>query len=256
MTPSLLVVGQIVFSDDEVYCNSVLQASSDERDRALEREALRVYRRYVVEIVERFGLCPWAERARIDRRTHERILLEDDPDRLEQSLEQIRNWGDDPSCEVGLLIYPRLMLDRFSFERYVGRLREKDASRHPAGAPAPFAMATFHPDAPPDTASGERLIPFLRRTPDPTIQLVRFELLEQLKARRPQGTEFLDLGKLNLMALESAQPELGLRERIAQQNLATVEGHGLSRFNALLDEIVRDRAESYARLGETILPLR
>ena len=57
---------------------------------------------------------------------------------------------------------------------------------------SPFAMAAFHPDAAADLDDPERLIPFLRRTPDPTIQLVRQEALERVRGRHPQGTAFVD----------------------------------------------------------------
>ena len=42
----------------------------------LEAEALRVYRRYQREVVEALNLCPWAERARLEGRVTERVLLQ------------------------------------------------------------------------------------------------------------------------------------------------------------------------------------
>src|SRR5262249_32562635 len=38
---------------------------------ALSEEAVRVYRRYQIEIVEALNLCPWAERARLEGRVRE-----------------------------------------------------------------------------------------------------------------------------------------------------------------------------------------
>ena len=37
----------------------------------LAREAIRVYGRYEVEVVEAFTLCPWAERSRRDGHTRQ-----------------------------------------------------------------------------------------------------------------------------------------------------------------------------------------
>ena len=42
------------------------------------REAVRLYRRYQLEIVEACGLCPWALRARLDGKVRERVLAQGD----------------------------------------------------------------------------------------------------------------------------------------------------------------------------------
>jgi len=213
----------------------------------LEREALRVYRRYATEVVEAFGLCPWAERARRDGRVAERVILSDDPTDFAPSLEAVAALAEDPFTEVALLIYPRFLLNRLDFEEFLARLRDADNARHSLGE-APFAAAAFHPDAAPDVGDAERLIPFLRRTPDPTIQLVRCGVLERVRARTPIGTEFVDIHLLTLSAL-AADPEPSLRRRIAEDNLDTVRRAGVEALTARLVEIHADRRASYARLG-------
>jgi hypothetical protein len=218
------------------------------QDSELVREALRLYRRYAVEIVERFNLCPWAERAAKAGKVREAVLV-DSEDPLASSLQRIEQFCHDSGCEVALLIYPRLNLGRLAFEQFVRSLREADAARYGTGRPT-FAMATFHPDAAPDTASGERFIPFVRRTPDPTIQLVRFELLEQARARHPSGTEFIDIRLLDPRALQQGPPPLSLRERIAEQNLLEAQRFGVEELEALLLDIRNDRDRSYAKLGQ------
>lgn len=214
----------------------------------LRREALRLYARYSTEVVERFDLCPWALRARLDGRTSERVILGNNPRDFAASLATLKELAEQPKTEVALLIYPELELDRLAFETFVRELRLRDAAGHDFGK-SPCAMAAFHPDAPADLTEPERLIPFLRRTPDPTIQLVRQEVLERVRGRSPQGTEFVDIRLLSPAAL--AQPEpVPLRERIARANLKTVLSAGVSSFDAIFQGIRRDRSEAYARLRQ------
>jgi hypothetical protein len=84
-------------------------------------------------------------------------------------------------------------------------------------------IAAFHPDyrAPDGPLDAARLVPFIRRTPDPTLQLVRASLVDSLR-----GQVSADVGRANL---------------------ATVSGRGPAELDALLADIRRDRDASYAR---------
>jgi hypothetical protein len=220
--------------------------------QALVTEALRVYRRYAVEIVECYGLCPWAERARQDGRVTERVLIASGRER-EEALSSIDELANEPRIEVVLLIFPLLELDALRFEHFVSALRDRDAARHALGK-APYAMAAFHPEAEATLDDAERLIPFLRRTPDPTVQLVRLSVLERLHTRAPQGTSFVDVGSLDALEALAGEPapehpshaDLSLRERIARANHATVTRIGVREVEAKLRDIKRDRDAAYA----------
>ena len=212
---------------------------------ALEREALRIYRRYAEEVVERFNLCPWAERARKAGRTAERVLLGHGASVVKPTLDAIDELAGDATVEVGLLIYPDLEVSRLGFEHFTSRVRDAEQARHELGA-QPFVMAAFHPESPADLADPERLIPFIRRSPDPTIQLVRQSVLERVRGNTPQGTEFVDVRLLGTQALQEGE-QLPLRKRIATANLETVERVGPERLEAIFAEIRRDRDASYAR---------
>ncbi len=93
-----------------------------------------------------------------------------------------------------------------------------------------FLAAAFHPDYPaPEggatnggAAAAARLVPFIRRTPDPTLQLVRASLLDGLRGQ--------------------------VSDDVARDNQATVTARGLAALDALLTDIRRDRDASYARL--------
>jgi hypothetical protein len=217
-------------------------------DRALRREALRVYRRYALEVVEAFGLCPWAAYARRDGRVAEHVILAENTADPQQSLALLAGLVDAPKTEIALFIYPDLELDRLTFESFVRTLREQDAARYPVGD-IPFAMAAFHPEAKVDLGDADRLIPFLRRTPDPTIQMVRQSALERVRGTSQEGTSFFDLSTLGLVPLPQKEP-LSLRQRIGQANLETTLEVGAETLEAVLDDIRRDRDQAYAKLRE------
>ena len=205
-------------------------------------EALRVYRRYAVEIVEAYNLCPWAARARKEGRVREQVLLQETPD-VEGVLSAVDDIAGDLSVEVALFIFPRLDLDRLMFQRFHARVREADAQRYEFRA-SPLASAAFHPEAEANLANPDTLKPFIRRTPDPTIQWVRLSVLEALRGDRPAGTIVLDPQTLDLEALKSMSTE-SMADAVARTNLKIVEDVGVAELEAKLDDIRRDRNAAY-----------
>jgi hypothetical protein len=219
-------------------------AGSAATDEVWTREALRLHGRYLIEVVEASGLCPWAESARKAGKVRNEVVLGEDGD-LAASLAALDEVGADASTEVAFLVYPRFAGGRAAFESFAVQLRTADTGRHALGQ-VPFVFAVFHPDAAPDTGDPERLIPFLRRTPDPTLQFVRASVLDAVRSLTTQGTQFVSLAALE--AMQSGHVPLSLRERIARTNLATVQRMGIDAMRAKLDEVRRDRDETYARL--------
>lgn len=215
-------------------------------DERLTREAVRIYERYAIEVVERFELCPWAAKARREGAVHPQVLLQDAPQDLDPSLHAIDTLARSPSVSIALFIYPRLNLSRLDFEHFLRRLRATDTERHAPGQ-VPFAMAAFHPEAQADLGDADRLVPFIRKTPDPTLQLVRGELLDESKLHATNGTAFVDSWMMTPQGLER---EIGpsVRDRIGMKNLETVRQLGAATLQAVFSDIARDRAESYASL--------
>jgi hypothetical protein len=156
---------------------------------------------------------------------------------------------DRTACDVALFIYPRIDLNRLDFEHFARRLRALDAARHATGQ-IPFAMAAFHPDAPPVLVSPDRLVPFLRRTPDPTLQLVRESTLSRLRGE-VNGTSFYGPALFVRNATGHPAPEPDIRERIARANYDTVTRVGAATLEAVFDDILRDRDETRARLAKS-----
>ena len=210
------------------------------------REATRLHGRYLIEVVEHYGLCPWAAKARVANRLRTVVLLQSEPEPMEPSLAAMDPWAADREMEVGFLLYPRLNLSRLDFDRFAATVRSTEIALHPLGS-APFAMVAFHPEARAELDDAERLIPFLRRTPDPCIQVVRVEVLERVRGAAPEGTQFLDASVLDAVASGSAV-EPTVRERVSRANLDTARSVGIDQIKQTMDSIRRDRDETYERL--------
>lgn len=214
-------------------------------DADFKAQAIRLHDRYLLEIVEPLGLCPWARRSRLDGRTKQIVLLDADvPGALDATRAAIAALTREEKIEVGFVIFPRIDLGRSDFDRFVARVNEREVAAHEVGT-VPFVMAAFHPDARADEGTPERLIPFLRRTPDPCIQLVRSRVLDAVRANTPQGTSFIDAATFDFSTLRD---EIPLRERIARTNMTTVNRVGLGEVTRLFDEIRADRDRTYAAL--------
>lgn len=219
-------------------------------DEALVQEAVRVYRRYAVEIVEALRFCPYAERAREEGRTRELVSLAAELS-LEGALALVHEAARDERVEIGLLLFPRVTVTRLELARFVERLRRAHQDE-PGGLV--MAMEAFHPEAPADLGNADRLVPFVRRTPDPTIQLVRHEVLLRVRRAGDHGTAFFDPSRMSLEELMRAPAPKPLHRQIADANLETTKTRGVEAIERLFEDIRRDRDESYARLSRAQEP--
>lgn len=216
--------------------------------RDLERATLAVYERYAMEVVERFGFCPWARAARESGEVLLRVVFSANPEDLDESLDalgELSSAADAP--DIALFIYPLLDVDRLTFEDYTRRLRAR--AEHGSPKLDAYAMAAFHPSAAPDLSHPDRLVPYVRRSPDPTLQLVKNAALSGIKGLT-SGTAFLDVSALSVEAFKAlAEPAAKpLRERIAEQNLLTVTQVGPAVIEAVLADIASDRERAHAGL--------
>jgi len=214
----------------------------------LTRATLEVYERYAVEVVERFGFCPWARSARTSNLVGLHVIFSSDPDDFDESLALLSELHRAPEgTDVALFIYPLLDLDRLGFEDYARRLRKR-AERATPRLDA-FATAAFHPSAEADLSHPDRLVPYVRKSPDPTLQLLRNSALSSIKGL-VRGTEFLDVSALSLDDLSALRepPPKPLRERIAEENLTTVRDVGPAIIDATLAEIAKQREAAHERL--------
>jgi hypothetical protein len=192
----------------------------------LRQEALRVHSRYLDEVVTGYGLCPWADRSLREGRVRRHVVTDGAPP-AEAAFAFIDAAEDEGGAvDVGFIIYPRLTLDAAAFDGYAERLRRADQVRRAKGERPGFLMAAFHPFGVQRFTTPFQLVSFIRRTPDPTIQIVRGDLLDAIRAGRED-----------------------VSGQVARQNYAQVNQRGASELDALLRDIRSDRDVRYAALG-------
>jgi hypothetical protein len=200
----------------------------DPAEAELAAEALRLNARYVDEVVIAWNLCPWAaqswQRGAVTRRAL--LAVPADPAQL---LPLVDELAARPDVEIGLVVFARAPIEPAAFDRFAERLRRADQARRPPGAPPPFLVAAFHPDRHAQPGDPAALVPFIRRTPDPTLQLVRSGLIDGLS-----------LGGRDLSS------------EIGQANFANVRARTPEALDAVIRDIHRDRDASYARLGAPV----
>lgn len=194
------------------------------------REVRRLLDRYLVEIVEAYELCPWAKQARLAVEVLWGTPTSDD------WLAAVTRAFADPAIEITMLVAPELRIVRTDFHAVRDALAKRAAI---------YGIAEFHPDAPYDAKTPARLVPFLRRSPDPLLQCVPLALLDQVRGPSLDVTRSQEIA-MRVMAGGVAAVKPPIADRIAAANHARVDP---ARFEAVLANIAADRAESYARVG-------
>lgn len=202
----------------------------------LRSEAERLLWRYVVEVVEAFGLCPWARRARERGEVRVEVLTSDDP--LGPSRRAIvaaaARIAGDPQAVMGMVVLANAPLTPYDLRRR--REDVMDARIQPA-----IAVADFHPDAALDQQTAARLVPWLRRTPDPTLQIVRLDVLDALKPSAMPGLA----AQAEILAGKLVEMPPSTSDQIAAMNLETVK-LGADDLAEVVADILADRDRSYA----------
>jgi hypothetical protein len=137
--------------------------------------------------------------------------------------------------EVALLIFPAEPASGESsareFVAFCADVRDRMFAAHGTGE-APFYCVAFHPDLPRDLLDANRAVHFIRRSPDPTLQLVRASVLRAVRGEHQGGSRYL--GQLLLEEAMALASPLSLAERIAEANFATLEREDPDRLEALL----------------------
>jgi hypothetical protein len=199
-------------------------------------EVRRILDRYIVEVVERFDLCPWARSARLGGEVAIAVLWGEPS--AAAWVEAGQALIAKPGTRVAMVVAPESAVT----ERDLRELRNVVTT----GVPG-TGVAHFHPVAEVDLATPPRLVPFLRRSPDPLLQLVPLSLLASV--REPPMTHER-VAQLHMLG-GTAPPVRGdVGDMIAETNHARVSAE-LAAVTAALDSIAADRRETYARVGIT-----
>jgi hypothetical protein len=197
-------------------------------------EVLRILDRYLVEVVERYELCPWARGARLGGEVAADVLWgAPTEDAWVQAAGALLAR---PETRVAMVVAPELAIAPAALRA----VRDRVAARLPHAG-----VADFHPDAALDLATPARLVPFLRRAPDPLLQLVPLALLDAVRGAPPAVDR---ARQAQLLGGRGAPPRADAAARIAAANHATALRHA-AEIAAALDDIAADRAAAYARVG-------
>ncbi|MCU1279938.1 MAG: hypothetical protein JWM53_3484, partial [bacterium] len=193
-------------------------------------EVLRINERWITEVVERFGVCPFAQPAMKAGAVARRVVRE--PERARALIDELA--GDD-KIDVALLIFPSVTMSAQEFNGWCAPLR--------AANPA-FVAAVFHPETPYDLATPAQAVGFFRRAPDPTLQLVRVSTLDAV--RGTAGGKFMfDFSASAWAELARREHKLPTSDRIARDNHALIVRDGVSTLQSIYDDIRADRERSY-----------
>jgi hypothetical protein len=194
----------------------------------------RILDRYIVEVVEAYDLCPWARAARTGGELAVDVRWgEPDDAAWIAAAEALLARA---QTRVAMVVAPETARTPAELRA----LRDRVAARIPTAG-----VADFHPDAALDLASPARLVPFLRRSPDPLLQLVPLALLDSVRGAPPAADRATQAQMLRGTA---TTPRGDVADRIAAANHATIRAHA-QRILATLDDIAADRQTSYARAG-------
>jgi hypothetical protein len=214
-----------------------------------------IHDRYLVEVVEHLGLCPFARRSREQGRVHRPLWWVPnadgaiDPASAAKVLQSIVVAHPDAEILLPTFVVPadHPWRDAETFAAWVPELR---AAYESTGAPR-FFMVAFHPGfaGAGTKVSPEALVPRLRRTPDPVIQCVNAEVLErarhaaQVTARERLLQRFAHDPVMSALVARSIQADPELSAEIARNNFAAVgQGAGADELQARIRAIAAARA--------------
>jgi hypothetical protein len=225
-----------------------------------------LHARYVQEVVESLGLCPFARKCRELGRLH-RPTFTSPPSPHEAARRLADVVAAHPDVEVVLLTFvtrgalpgtppapsagERAFADIERFDEFVKEMRDVYAGL--PRVPARFYMVAFHPayvraDAR-RALTPDSLVPLLRRTPDPVIQCIRADLLDNIRRQAQTAAEarfreeMARLGPEFLVLAERAiQSDPELSQDIARHNFDSVgAGPGREPLEAIVADILDQR---------------
>src|SRR6267378_4336596 len=195
---------------------------------SIEAAALARNDRYLREFVEALGLCPFARKCRESGRLARRVLRGERPAEATAAAVRELEQTSEEQVEVALLIYPEFAGELSRFEEFRDEVR---------GSLRLFYCVAFHPALPMDLSDANRAVSFLRRSPDPTLQLVRISTLDRVRSGRPAGSVYVDPSRLSPEELRDLEAVPSLSDQIAEANLCTLRREDPARLAQLLADL-------------------
>lgn len=216
-----------------------------------------------MEVVEQFSLCPWARSAREAGEVAVRVVS-GNPARTARH-GRFSDEGLQVGVQAAALAAARELLASPAnviclvvvLDPGCDRLTLRDVRTAATQALPSAGVADFHPDGPLDTTTPARLVSFLRRAPDPLIQLVPFRILDGVRSQPPTMQLAQQVQQLWQQAHGSGVAPVfpkelmhrDIADTIAERNHARIAPDGGSRMAAVLADIAADREVAYTRVG-------
>lgn len=216
-----------------------------------------VHERYQREAVEDLGLCPFARRCREQGRVHRPLIYATETEPAEagaRALTEVSRRHADAEVVLLTFVLPRdaghPWHDVDAFEEVVKAVREAYGEARPR-----YYMVGFHPrprpGSPTRKPTPEALVPLLRRSPDPVIQCIRADLLDDLRRQAQVAADarfMAEMAKLGpafkLLAMQAIQSDPELSADIARHNFASVgTGDGRATLERVIAEILAAREQ-------------
>lgn len=166
--------------------------------------------RYLQEFIEALAICPYARSCRETGRLHREVQLDSelDADKMAAHIVSLQDVLA-PEIEVGLIILPRVVQQARDFERFVSQVqRIYQQGQQAKGLSVAFFVVAFHPDLPMILHNHNVAVRFMRRSPDPTIQLVRPEAIERVRGERPAEVVSRQIAETGWKTVTETGPEM------------------------------------------------
>ena len=194
----------------------------NDKEAALARNS-----RFVEEFVEGLNVCPYARRSRVTGTARRFVTPAEDNDFGAEHPDVLSAFAaivDDVKTEVVQLICPRISLGGKAWVRRVKALTEALHLHHGESV---VGVAAFHPQMNFRTERPAALIPLFRRAPDPTVQWIRLDVIQRVRAGRPAGDIALPALDADVAAFLRQQSLPSVEAEISAANARTVEELGL-----------------------------
>lgn len=199
---------------------------------ARRRDVLRILERYIIEIIEEYELCPWAPRARLGGSIGIGILW---------GTPSLDAWT---TCSAALLAQREVQVAMVVAPELLCSSAELRSVRDDVCAQLPHAgVAHFHPDAALDLSTPARLVPTLRRSPDPMLQLVPLRVLDAVRGRAAVAAGRSVQAQMLVDSVPPPKPALA--DQVAAVNYARAL-RDIDALTAKLADIRSDRDRTYA----------
>lgn len=201
-------------------------------------EVRRLLDRYIVEVVEAYNLCPWARASRTGGEISVAIVWGERPT-LDAWVEAGQGLLAIATTRVGMVVAPELALTPVEL-----RAQREQVARRVTEA----GVAEFHPDAELDTRTPARLVPFVRRSPDPLLQFVPLSILSSVRVQTAPPSLSEQALLLGGVAYTGSN-DIGDRIAVTNHERVLRDGAAMSR---VLDDIAADRRRCYPAAGIAI----